>query len=424
MNNRFMIRLFVFILPLTLCPTPVASQGTCATRTSWPSVFHHICEFPHLQEILIRYPALTQDWLTGRRVQHLCLLGGHLFTEACIYLELYPAHTADEFWILDGSQAPGSDGFPAPLLLLRREGGVLLVSSPGGSPEPYSSERESRLNILVEDGQLMLTEFGEQSPAGDALGRPRLSYRLDVPDGVYFATPCPLDSCMGCGPPALDIYLPRIDAGSWVVGVAEAAIRAENTDHLDTVLEGDDWESIAYRNYRSRCLMLIACAANPKVGVVPGAGAALAIPEPRTVLPSDRLLYRQSNALDLVFQARYRYEIGRPRYAEALAAVPHTVGDPGPEGRPLLRLTKDEVQLMTEVKELLNAAADSLAGCHGENIMVPTRAVGQLRSAAHFAGLLSTGSNDGYGYDLDMIGQHLDLAVRNLTIWAQEGFQR
>src|SRR6201988_4717434 len=91
---------------------------------------------------------------------------------------------------------------------------------------------------------------------------------------------------------------------------------------------------------------------------------------------------------------------------------------------------RERVTVPHDVKQELLEAADDLQqateglkkprpGVRGS----PAKMIGQLESVRQGIRELAEGSNDGYGYDIDMVQQRFALGLTNGLIWAREGFK-
>jgi hypothetical protein len=178
------------------------------------------------------------------------------------------------------------------------------------------------------------------------------------------------------------------------------------------------------------------------------------------------VVQRRDNLMDLA--ARY---YGHPRYADVIA-LHNNILEPGrlrvgtelrvPDLRTLLEREKlastcpDEVALILEAlaryrslraedwrldqregsglpaatrRELLTAADElgrARVGLGRERVGVtaaPRSMQGQLASAERILERLAAGERDGYGYDVDLVEQHLAHAFLNGIHWARAGFR-
>jgi hypothetical protein len=91
---------------------------------------------------------------------------------------------------------------------------------------------------------------------------------------------------------------------------------------------------------------------------------------------------------------------------------------------------RERVSLPPNVKqELLEAADDlqqateSLKRARPGVGAAPTKMIGQLETVMHIIRNLAEGSNDGSGYDIDIVQQRYALGLTNGIVWAREGFK-
>lgn len=180
-------------------------------------VFHHICENPTLPSILRKHRVENPTWYVAqqRGDSSLCLVGDHVFADATIYLELFPASGTDEVWLLSPASGPGSGSFPVHLARLKALEDGLIVSTPG-QPErihPLRHGSEVRIQLTVKDSMLTIADLRplEMLPAT----RLALPLQLSSSGGAILAIPCRPDSLPGCGFAALNIDLAPGEVRRW-----------------------------------------------------------------------------------------------------------------------------------------------------------------------------------------------------------------
>ncbi len=411
---------FTAILLAVLAFTPKA-LAEFADPVVWDKVFHHICEHSQLARVQIQCPIRNSELLGEGQNREIFLIGGYRFFESRIYLELYPAPGADEIWIIDGKQAFDADSFPRLIARLKVANDRLTISDPSGKRTyfPKDPGREIRLGLIIEGGVFEISPFMRASVEDST---PRV-FSLDIPDGVYLGYPVPTDPSAGCGPPGLDIFLREAEAPLWPIEVAETALEVTNPTQEDSLGSSDNWESVSFRNYKSRSFYLLICGANSESDVEPTTGATLKILPPRDVLGSDKLLAALSDFTENLLFAEEMYKRVRPYFAKVRHDAPRVGGGYGSELRPKLELDPVEAMAMEEVGRLLQTTADGLAAFDTNATKAPGSTMGQLSKASNLAIELASGANDGYGYDLDILGQRIELAKRYLVIWAQNQFR-
>jgi len=141
------------------------------------------------------------------------------------------------------------------------------------------------------------------------------------------------------------------------------------------------------------------------------AGTVLRVPDLSAVLAEAGLAPRYSAGIDLLLEIYSEYRIVEQELDDLHRAAGRTT-----------------VQLSAKTRAHLDAAAGAADAAieyfsrPGEGAARPDRLIGQLRSLSSLLGQLAGGANDGYGYDLDMVHQHLAWAMQNACRWAEKGF--
>jgi hypothetical protein len=143
------------------------------------------------------------------------------------------------------------------------------------------------------------------------------------------------------------------------------------------------------------------------------ADTVLRVPDLKSLLSDEGLCKVAGNEVDAILRARSLFMKHERRLFD------------------LRRNLRDErVTVPAEMKADLLAAAASLdeaVRALGERkpgvAAAPQKMIGQLRSAATTIRDLAGGANDGYGYDIDMVQQHLVQAMLNGIHWSRDGFR-
>ncbi|QJE98387.1 hypothetical protein [Luteolibacter luteus] len=124
-----------------------------------------------------------------------------------------------------------------------------------------------------------------------------------------------------------------------------------------------------------------------------------------------------------------------PRYQPAInalaksctdfqAALPHYL-----EVRRASGLNRGSFKIPKKAKDSFLICADAIEAAKREletakePHQVPRATLDQFAQASSELRELASGSVDGYGYDSDLVGQHLGLGFTNAIIWVQEGYR-
>ena len=138
----------------------------------------------------------------------------------------------------------------------------------------------------------------------------------------------------------------------------------------------------------------------------------LRVPELGAILAEAGLAPRWQGEIDRMLQARSEYMAVEKKLDELHRAA----------GAKRVVLP-EELRLRLESAE--RAVGEAIDGFSRpmEGVDRPGKLIGQLRSLSGLLHELAAGANDGYGYDLDLVHQHLAWALLDAARWAGKNFR-
>ena len=144
-----------------------------------------------------------------------------------------------------------------------------------------------------------------------------------------------------------------------------------------------------------------------------GAGAAVRLPDVSAILAEEGFTKVAAAEAELILCSRAKYDRVEGRLRE-LRREAGSGGYAVPDGvrRALLEAADD-----------LERASDGLRSSKPGVVRAPGSMVGQLEENVAGMRALAEGSNDGYGYDIDMVQQRYALALTYAISWVREGFR-
>lgn len=144
------------------------------------------------------------------------------------------------------------------------------------------------------------------------------------------------------------------------------------------------------------------------------AGTSLRLPDISHVLAEAGFTKVAAPEMEVILCSRAKYG----KVSGQLSALRH--------GRPLRERVVVPEQLRQELLEAaddLELAIENLKGSKPEVTRPPLKMIGQLEGSLWGMRELAEGSNDGYGYDIDMVHQRYALGIAYAIIWARESFK-
>jgi len=153
----------------------------------------------------------------------------------------------------------------------------------------------------------------------------------------------------------------------------------------------------------------------------PGAlavGTVVRMPTLATILAQSGLSAAMPAEVQQLVRARQLFMGREEQLWELRRNAPRVPGGPGVE-RPRLRPADELRADLQEAALLMEWAARGFAALEDGEQGRPARLAGQLRSTVDNLRELATGSDDGYGYDLDMVHQRLVRALDHGIRWAR-----
>jgi len=194
---------------------------------------------------------------------------------------------------------------------------------------------------------------------------------------------------------------------------SEWEVAAEPPGASYTLREGDTLAAVAVRRYGHPNYHRVIKLYNriEDEGRV-GAGTVVRLPDISAILAEEGFTKVAAAEAELILCSRAKYN----RVEGQLRALREagSRGDAVPDGvrRALLEAADD-----------LGRASEGLRSSKAGVTRAPGSMIGQLEK--NVAGMrdLAEGSNDGYGYDIDMVRQRYALALTYAVIWAREGFR-
>jgi len=176
---------------------------------------------------------------------------------------------------------------------------------------------------------------------------------------------------------------------------------------------GDTLDSVAEKRYGHRSYYRIIKLYNhieDERRIEPG--TRVKTPELRSVLSEENAHGEMMPEIDRVLCARSKFVMVEKRLQDLRIEA----------GRAQLVLPDDIRQLLIEAADELEKATAGFEKPVVVGSTRPSSTIGQLRAVSSNLRQLSRGSNDGYGYDLDLVHQQLGLALAYEILWARAGF--
>jgi hypothetical protein len=144
------------------------------------------------------------------------------------------------------------------------------------------------------------------------------------------------------------------------------------------------------------------------------AGATLRVPDIATILNDEGFTRVAASEVELILCSRAKYDkvkgplwnLRRDRPSRERLVIPQNIK-----------------QELLEAADDLQQATESLKAPRPGTSRPPLKMIGQLESAMGGMRELAEGSNDGYGYDIDMVQQRYALGLTYGIIWAREDFK-
>jgi hypothetical protein len=189
---------------------------------------------------------------------------------------------------------------------------------------------------------------------------------------------------------------------------------ARLTDLSYTLREGETLADIATLRYGHRYYYRVIKLYNhiedeDRVGV----GVTVRLPDLSTILAEEGFTRVAAAEHELILCSRAKYDPVNGQL-QALRLEAKTGRYTIPEG---------VKQALLEAADDLEQACDGLNSSKPGVTKAPQSMIGQLRENVAGMRELAEGSNDGYGYDLDMVQQRYAFALTDAVIWAREGFR-
>jgi hypothetical protein len=182
-----------------------------------------------------------------------------------------------------------------------------------------------------------------------------------------------------------------------------------------TVREGDALENIATLRYGHRYYYSVIKLYNHIENVTAvQPGDTLRVPDISTILNEEGFTKVAASEMELILCSRAKYDkvkgplwnLRRERPLRERLVIPPKIK-----------------QELLEAADDLQQATEGLKGTKPGVSQPPTKMIRQLQHAMSGMRELAEGSNDGYGYDIDMVQQRYALGLTYGIIWAREGFK-
>ena len=192
----------------------------------------------------------------------------------------------------------------------------------------------------------------------------------------------------------------------------ESAVNLAADSH--TLREGDTLASVAALRYGHRNYYRVIKLYNhiEDEGRVE-AGATVRLPDISTILAEEGFTKVAAAETELILCSRAKYD----RVEGQLRALRREAGS----GR--YTVPEGVKRALLEAADDLELACAGLKSSKPEVTKAPGSMVGQLEENVAGMRALAEGSNDGYGYDIDLVRQRYALALTYAVIWTREGFR-
>ncbi len=190
--------------------------------------------------------------------------------------------------------------------------------------------------------------------------------------------------------------------------------RPQQAGQAYVVKPGDTLGGIAQSQYGNRCYAPLLAIHN-KIGIDVRLKPeqTLKAPDLKTLLSEEGLAPIMGAEVETIMAAKTSFDAVEERLAETRRGK-----------------KAGKIEIPQEIKAALASAAENLnaaiaglkqpkAGVHA----TPSKMIGQLANAAGLLKSLAAGSYDGYGYDMDLVHQHLAHAMLNGIRWAGNGYK-
>jgi hypothetical protein len=143
-------------------------------------------------------------------------------------------------------------------------------------------------------------------------------------------------------------------------------------------------------------------------------GATLGVPDIATILADEGFTKVAASEMELILCSRAKHDRVKTELWDRRRDTP--------SGQRVVVPPKIEQELL-EAADDLQQATESLKANKPGTGRPPAKMIRQLEDAMRLMRELADGSNDGYGYDIDMVQQRYGLGLTYAIIWAREGFQ-
>ena len=143
-------------------------------------------------------------------------------------------------------------------------------------------------------------------------------------------------------------------------------------------------------------------------------GTTVRVPDISTILAEEGFTKVAAPEMEMILCSRAKFE----RVKDQLSELRNHIAL-----RERVSLPPNVKQELLEAADDLQQATESLKRARPGVSAAPTKMIGQLESVMQIVRELADGSNDGYGYDIDIVQQRYALGLTNGIIWSREGFK-
>ena len=143
-------------------------------------------------------------------------------------------------------------------------------------------------------------------------------------------------------------------------------------------------------------------------------GTTVRVPDISTILTEEGFTKVAAPEMEMILCSRAKFERVKDQLSELRNHV--ELGE-------RVSLPPNVKQELLEAADDLQQATESLKRARPGVGAAPTKMIGQLESVMQIISELADGSNDGYGYDIDIVQQRYALGLTNGIIWARDGFK-